>query len=324
MGQGPRPDAAFLPQSDTDLYSDCLRTFWTCPHCGLHMPLTPLERIAHENTCPEAPQDGPPGKDCGGEAGLLGPPAPPAVVSGESGHSAARRLGTEDLNPLVLVGATSRLCHGDQEPETGGPRASPLSRSFASVSLVSVCCRLWAASVSVCCCVSRSFLCLSHSPHCHPGEAPAGRSRPSGWGMCTTHHPPGLVREAAVRPTTPGHVLSSLCVPGVTNTTRDRVKTYLRVCVCVYVCIQEGFPEEAEPEARRKPGVPGTWAGVGTRSGATPPPQPPLSSLVGAEEATPEPLQKTSALQRPYHCEACQKDFLFTPTEVLRHRRQHV
>ncbi|XP_025770078.1 probable ATP-dependent RNA helicase DHX34 [Puma concolor] len=51
--------------SDTDLYSDCLRTFWTCPHCGLHVPLTPLERIAHENTCPEAPQDGPPGEDGG-------------------------------------------------------------------------------------------------------------------------------------------------------------------------------------------------------------------------------------------------------------------
>ncbi|XP_037675772.1 probable ATP-dependent RNA helicase DHX34 [Choloepus didactylus] len=49
--------------SDTDLYSDCLRSFWTCPHCGLHMPLTPLERIAHENTCPEAPQDGPPGAE---------------------------------------------------------------------------------------------------------------------------------------------------------------------------------------------------------------------------------------------------------------------
>ncbi|XP_076987443.1 putative ATP-dependent RNA helicase DHX34 isoform X2 [Tamandua tetradactyla] len=47
--------------SDTDLYSDCLRSFWTCPHCDLHMPLTPLERIAHENTCPEAPRDGPPG-----------------------------------------------------------------------------------------------------------------------------------------------------------------------------------------------------------------------------------------------------------------------
>uniref|UniRef100_G3R3H5 DExH-box helicase 34 n=1 Tax=Gorilla gorilla gorilla TaxID=9595 RepID=G3R3H5_GORGO len=49
--------------SDTDLYSDCLRTFWTCPHCGLHAPLTPLERIAHENTCPQAPQDGPPGAE---------------------------------------------------------------------------------------------------------------------------------------------------------------------------------------------------------------------------------------------------------------------
>nr|KAF6409597.1 DExH-box helicase 34 [Rousettus aegyptiacus] len=48
--------------SDTDLYSDCLRSFWTCPHCGLHLPLTPLERMAHENTCPQAPRDGPPGK----------------------------------------------------------------------------------------------------------------------------------------------------------------------------------------------------------------------------------------------------------------------
>lgn len=54
---------ACLLQSDTDLYSDCLRAFWTCPHCGLHMPLTPLERIAHENTCPKAPQDLAPGKD---------------------------------------------------------------------------------------------------------------------------------------------------------------------------------------------------------------------------------------------------------------------
>lgn len=62
-GQGLSPDTAYPLQSDTDLYSDCLRTFWTCPHCGLHMPLTPLERVAHENTCPEAPQDGPPGKD---------------------------------------------------------------------------------------------------------------------------------------------------------------------------------------------------------------------------------------------------------------------
>nr|KAF6281853.1 DExH-box helicase 34 [Pipistrellus kuhlii] len=48
--------------SDTDLYSDCLRTFWTCPHCGLHLPFTPLERIAHEQACPAAPPAGPPGK----------------------------------------------------------------------------------------------------------------------------------------------------------------------------------------------------------------------------------------------------------------------
>ncbi|KAL7980646.1 hypothetical protein Chor_001800 [Crotalus horridus] len=27
-----------------DLYSDCLRSFWACPRCGLYMPFTPLER----------------------------------------------------------------------------------------------------------------------------------------------------------------------------------------------------------------------------------------------------------------------------------------
>ncbi|KAJ8256636.1 hypothetical protein COCON_G00187880 [Conger conger] len=34
-----------------DLYSECLRTFWSCPHCDLYMPLTPLERMHHEATC---------------------------------------------------------------------------------------------------------------------------------------------------------------------------------------------------------------------------------------------------------------------------------
>lgn len=34
-----------------DLYSDCLRSFWSCPHCDLYMPLTPLERMQHEATC---------------------------------------------------------------------------------------------------------------------------------------------------------------------------------------------------------------------------------------------------------------------------------
>ncbi|XP_040437561.1 probable ATP-dependent RNA helicase DHX34 isoform X2 [Falco naumanni] len=45
--------------TDTDLYSDCLRSFWTCPHCDLHMPFTPLERMCHESACrpPEAPSE---------------------------------------------------------------------------------------------------------------------------------------------------------------------------------------------------------------------------------------------------------------------------
>nr|XP_020834079.1 probable ATP-dependent RNA helicase DHX34 isoform X3 [Phascolarctos cinereus] len=41
--------------SDADLYSACLRTFWSCPHCGFYMPLTPLERMSHESSCPAAP-----------------------------------------------------------------------------------------------------------------------------------------------------------------------------------------------------------------------------------------------------------------------------
>ncbi|XP_069738338.1 probable ATP-dependent RNA helicase DHX34 [Phaenicophaeus curvirostris] len=36
---------------DVDLYSDCLRSFWTCPYCHLHMPFTPLERVCHESAC---------------------------------------------------------------------------------------------------------------------------------------------------------------------------------------------------------------------------------------------------------------------------------
>ncbi|XP_032083421.1 probable ATP-dependent RNA helicase DHX34 isoform X2 [Thamnophis elegans] len=41
-----------------DLYSDCLRSFWTCPRCDLYMPFTPLERVAHEEACRSPdPQD---------------------------------------------------------------------------------------------------------------------------------------------------------------------------------------------------------------------------------------------------------------------------
>lgn len=46
-----------------DLYSECLRTFWSCPNCDLYMPLTPLERMHHEASCRPAgeqqePEDG--------------------------------------------------------------------------------------------------------------------------------------------------------------------------------------------------------------------------------------------------------------------------
>uniref|UniRef100_A0A8D0KUJ1 DHX34-like C2H2-type zinc finger domain-containing protein n=1 Tax=Strix occidentalis caurina TaxID=311401 RepID=A0A8D0KUJ1_STROC len=44
--------------TDTDLYSECLRSFWTCPHCHLHMPFTPLERVCHESAC--RPHEAPP------------------------------------------------------------------------------------------------------------------------------------------------------------------------------------------------------------------------------------------------------------------------
>ncbi|XP_075463161.1 putative ATP-dependent RNA helicase DHX34 isoform X3 [Ascaphus truei] len=43
--------------SNTDLYSDCLRSFWTCPRCGLYMPFTPMERMGHENSCREETSD---------------------------------------------------------------------------------------------------------------------------------------------------------------------------------------------------------------------------------------------------------------------------
>lgn len=42
-----------------DLYSECLRTFWSCPHCDLYMPLTPLERMQHEATCRPAEEQQP-------------------------------------------------------------------------------------------------------------------------------------------------------------------------------------------------------------------------------------------------------------------------
>ncbi|XP_060679268.1 probable ATP-dependent RNA helicase DHX34 [Hemiscyllium ocellatum] len=56
-----------------DLYSDCLRTFWSCPTCDLYAPLTPLERMGHEASC-GAEEPGSPDLDPEGV-----PPAPSAL-----------------------------------------------------------------------------------------------------------------------------------------------------------------------------------------------------------------------------------------------------
>ncbi|KAM7398965.1 hypothetical protein PAMP_018264 [Pampus punctatissimus] len=50
-----------------DLYSECLRTFWTCPNCDLYMPLTPLERMQHEASCRPAGEQQEPGEEQEGE-----------------------------------------------------------------------------------------------------------------------------------------------------------------------------------------------------------------------------------------------------------------
>ncbi|XP_015262611.1 PREDICTED: probable ATP-dependent RNA helicase DHX34 [Gekko japonicus] len=65
-----------------DLYAECLRSFWTCPRCGLYMPFTPLERVAHEDACrPPGPEGEEPSP-----AGLS-----EDVVQGPSGASALQR-----------------------------------------------------------------------------------------------------------------------------------------------------------------------------------------------------------------------------------------
>ncbi|XP_048348830.1 probable ATP-dependent RNA helicase DHX34 isoform X3 [Sphaerodactylus townsendi] len=50
-----------LAQGEGDLYGECLRSFWTCPRCGLYMPFTPLERVAHEDACQSSGPEGEPG-----------------------------------------------------------------------------------------------------------------------------------------------------------------------------------------------------------------------------------------------------------------------
>ncbi|KAM9732826.1 LOW QUALITY PROTEIN: putative ATP-dependent RNA helicase DHX34 [Menidia menidia] len=60
-----------------NLYSECLRSFWTCPCCGLYQPLTPLERLQHEASCrPEGELQEP------GEGSDVGKPSSSSSVSG--------------------------------------------------------------------------------------------------------------------------------------------------------------------------------------------------------------------------------------------------
>uniref|UniRef100_S4R5D4 DEAH (Asp-Glu-Ala-His) box polypeptide 34 n=1 Tax=Petromyzon marinus TaxID=7757 RepID=S4R5D4_PETMA len=40
-----------LLEGSDSMYGECLRVFWTCPRCELHMPLTPLERLQHSDAC---------------------------------------------------------------------------------------------------------------------------------------------------------------------------------------------------------------------------------------------------------------------------------
>ncbi|XP_013871340.1 putative ATP-dependent RNA helicase DHX34 [Austrofundulus limnaeus] len=52
-----------------DLYSECLRTFWSCPNCELYLPLTPLERMHHEASCRPAGEQQQENESEGGRAG---------------------------------------------------------------------------------------------------------------------------------------------------------------------------------------------------------------------------------------------------------------
>lgn len=141
---------ACLPQSDTDLYSDCLRTFWTCPHCGLHMPLTPLERIAHENTCPEAPREGPPGK---GAAVVAGNRCPSSCLS-------IPRLFTVCLGIHWPLWGLPGGCHIQTLSQKPGARVG--EGLECHLFLISFCLPLWSLCFCLSVALSHSCLCFGH------------------------------------------------------------------------------------------------------------------------------------------------------------------
>nr|XP_057936337.1 probable ATP-dependent RNA helicase DHX34 [Doryrhamphus excisus] len=86
-----------------DLYSECLRTFWNCPHCDLHMPLTPLERMQHETTCRPAGEQQDEGED-GGKP----------VSSSSSRSSLSRVYHCDVCNEDLILTSTEILKHKRQ------------------------------------------------------------------------------------------------------------------------------------------------------------------------------------------------------------------
>ena len=144
------------------------------------MPLTPLERIAHENTCPEAPQCGPPGEAEAGPGCLCLPSCPSGLGFFPCIWAFAPHSGDPRPQPSawLVAGATMGFVTETQSPGHGGPGAT----SFACLclSLVSA-----AASLTRLCFSVSLFLFFSvvpelslpqpHPSCCNPENATVGR-----------------------------------------------------------------------------------------------------------------------------------------------------
>ncbi|XP_061453249.1 probable ATP-dependent RNA helicase DHX34 isoform X2 [Rhineura floridana] len=94
-----------LAGTEGDLYRECLRTFWTCPRCGLYMPFTPLERLAHEEACQALSQEG--------EPSLEGPPKG-ALVTSPTSCTLQRLYHCADCLQDLLLTPTEILRHRKQ------------------------------------------------------------------------------------------------------------------------------------------------------------------------------------------------------------------
>ncbi|KAM6973744.1 putative ATP-dependent RNA helicase DHX34 [Aplochiton taeniatus] len=92
-----------------DLYSECLRTFWTCAVCSLYMPMTPLERMHHEATCR------PPGEQQQGDE----PESGTASVSSASASSLTRVYHCDVCDEDLSLTSTEILKHKRQHMHSG-------------------------------------------------------------------------------------------------------------------------------------------------------------------------------------------------------------